>query len=108
MAEEWVKDTWNEARIEANLRVETSKALGATKQENQELTTKLTVEEKGRKSAEASLKNAQDQAEEQHKRLHYFEIEVAMATQQVLDLKAEFEKAKEAAQAAKAAVEALK
>ena len=39
MAEEWVKDAWNEARVEANLRDEADKALGTTKQENQELTT---------------------------------------------------------------------
>ena len=70
MAEEWVKDAPNEAKVEANLRAETSKALGAAKQKNQE----LTVEEKERRSAEAGLKNVQDQTEEQHKKLHYVEI----------------------------------
>ena len=33
MAEEWVKDTQNKARVETNLHAETSKA-GATKQKN--------------------------------------------------------------------------
>ena len=47
-----------------NLRVEASKALGAAKQKNKEITTKLTTEKRGRKSAEAGLKNAQTQAEE--------------------------------------------
>ena len=56
--EEWVKDAQNEARVEANLRAETSKALGAVEQKNQELVTKLIVEEKGRKNIETSLKNA--------------------------------------------------
>ena len=56
--EEWVKDAQNEARVEANLRAETSKALGAVEQKNQELATKLIVEEKGRKNIETSLKNA--------------------------------------------------
>ena len=56
--EEWVKDAQNEARVEANLYAETSKALGAVEQKNQELATKLIVEEKGRKNIETSLKNA--------------------------------------------------
>ena len=29
VAEEWIKDAWNEARVEANLRVEANRALGA-------------------------------------------------------------------------------
>ena len=37
VAEEWVKDAQNEAKVEANLRVEANKSLGAMKQENQEL-----------------------------------------------------------------------
>ena len=60
MAEEWIKDAWNEAKVKANLHTETDKALGATEQKNKKLTTKLTTEEKARKSAKASLKNAQD------------------------------------------------
>ena len=56
--QEWVKDARNEARAEANLRAETSKALGAVEQKNQELATKLIVEEKGRNNIETSLKNA--------------------------------------------------
>ena len=50
--EEWVKDAQNEARVE------TSKALGAVEQKNQELAVKLIAEERGRKSIETSLKNA--------------------------------------------------
>ena len=56
--EEWVKDARNEARVEANLLVETRKALGVVEQKNQELTVKLTTEERGQKSVEAGLKNA--------------------------------------------------
>ena len=37
-------------------------------------TVKLTGKEKERRSTEAGLKNAQDQAEEQRKKLHYVEI----------------------------------
>ena len=56
--EEWVKDAQNEARVKANLYVETSKALGVVEQKNQELAAKLITEERGRKSIETSLKNA--------------------------------------------------
>ena len=58
MAEEWVKDARNEARVEANLHAETNRILGAIKQKNQELNAKLIVEERAPKSAEVSLKNA--------------------------------------------------
>ncbi|XP_023891947.1 uncharacterized protein LOC112003953 [Quercus suber] len=68
----------------------------------------LTAEERGRKSAEAGLKNAQDQVEKQRKKLHFAEIELVTAKQQVLDLKVELKKAREAAWAAKEATKASK
>ena len=37
VAEEWIRDARNEAKVKANLRAETHKALGATKQKNKEL-----------------------------------------------------------------------
>lgn len=46
-AEEWMKDAQNEAKVEANLRAETNKALGIVEQKIQELTTKVTTERKG-------------------------------------------------------------
>ena len=58
------------------------------KQENQELATQLTVEERARRSVEAGLKSAQDQAEDQRKKLYLTEIELATQKQLVLDLKA--------------------
>ena len=108
MAKEWVKDAQNKARVETNLHAETSKALGTAEQKNQELATKLTAEERGRKSAKVGLKNAQDQAREQCKKLHYAEIELATVKQQVLDLKAELDKAKKVARATKATMKASK
>jgi len=96
MVEEWVKDAWFEARLADNLFVETNKSLATVKQKNKELTLKLADEDRGRKSAEAGLKNAQAQVEEQHKKHYYTEIELAMANQQVEDLKAKLEKAKKA------------
>ena len=97
MVEEWVKDARNKARLTDKLRAEANKALGAPEQKKKELTMKLTVEERGRKSFEVGLKNAQTQAEEQRQKFHYTEIELATAKQQVVDLKAELEKDKEAA-----------
>lgn len=88
-----MKDARNKARLTDNLRTKTNKALGATEQKNKELNMKLAAEDRGRKSAEASLKNARAQAEEQRRKLHYTEIKLAMAKQQVVDLKAKLEKA---------------
>ena len=58
MAEEWVKEARNDVRNEVYFRLETKKALGATK------------EERERSSAEAGLKNAQTQSEDQRKLLY--------------------------------------
>ena len=44
--DEWVKDARNEAKVEANLRAEANRALGAAEQKNQELNAMLTMEEK--------------------------------------------------------------
>ena len=55
VAEEWVKKAQNEV----HLHLETEKALGAVKEENKELLSKLTAEERERKSAQAGLKNAE-------------------------------------------------
>ena len=108
VAEEWVKDTQNKARAEANLRVQTSKALRALKHKNQELVAKLTAEERAWRSVEADLKNVQDQAEDQRKKLYLTEIELATQKQLVLGFKAELEKAKAATQTVEEAVEALR
>ena len=78
------------------------------KQECKELASKLTAEDRERRSVKAKLKNAQDQAKDQRKLLYQIEIELATQTQLILELKAELQKAKEAAQAKKEAVEASK
>ena len=64
VVKQWVKDVRSEARAKANLRVETNKALGFAEQKNQELTTKLIVEERAWKSVEVGLKNALDLVED--------------------------------------------
>ena len=77
MAEEWVNDVGNEARVEANLRAKANRARGTSEQKNKELASKLVAEERARLSAEAGLKNVKDQAKNQHKKLHLTEIELA-------------------------------
>ena len=64
VVEEWVNEAQNDVKNEVHLRLETEKALGAVKEEIKELLSKLTVEERERRSAEAGLKNAQTQVED--------------------------------------------
>ena len=108
MIEEWVKDARNEARVKANLCAKANRAMGAAKQDNQKLATKLTTEERVGKSVEANLKNSQDQAEDQRKKIYHTKIELATEKQRVLELKTELQRAKEVAQMAQEAAEALK
>ena len=70
MAEEWVKEVRNDVRNEVYFRLEIEKALGAMMEENKELLSKLTTEDRERNSAEAGLKNAQTQSEDQRKLLY--------------------------------------
>ena len=64
MAKKWVKDAQSEARLANNLQAKTRKSLATAEQKNKELTLKLAVKDRGRKSVEAGLKNAQAQVEE--------------------------------------------
>ena len=59
MAKEWVNKARNDAKSEVNLRLETEKASRAMKEENKDLLSKLILEEKERKSAQASLKTVE-------------------------------------------------
>ena len=59
VAKEWVKKARNDVKNKVHLRLETEKALGAAKEENKEMLSKLTAEERDRKSAEAGLKSAE-------------------------------------------------
>ena len=56
-------------------------------------------------SAEASLKTAKRQAEEQCQKLHSIEIDLATQKQMVVDLQVELQKAKEEVQLAREAAE---
>ena len=64
VAEEWVWDARNEAKVEAQSRAKVEKSLGAFKQEQVELPDKLTTLERARLSAETFLKSLEAQVED--------------------------------------------
>ena len=115
MAEEYYRNNRNLAEAEAQSRAEVEKSVGSLKQEILELSEKFKEAEKNRWSAEASLKNAETQAEDQRQKLFVIETNLATKRQTVLDLKAALQKAeekirlaKEEAQLVREAVEAEK
>ena len=59
VAKEWVNRDRNDARHKANPRLDAEKDLGAAKEENKDLATKLTALERDRNSGLAGLKNAE-------------------------------------------------
>ena len=108
MAKEWVKDSRNEAKAEANYRFEIEKEVGNLKEDQAKLFEQLKEAVRARDNSKACLKNAEKQAEEQGKQLHFTEINLATERQLVKDLREEFRKVKEAAQLAKEAAETEK
>ena len=77
MAKEWYREANNRAEAEALTRAEVEKSLGAVKQEQLELSEKLKSADQARFNAEAGLKIAERQAEEQRQKLHSTEIDFA-------------------------------
>ena len=108
MAENWVKNARSEAKVEFNARSEVKKEVGALKEGQEKLSKQLKKAVRARDSSEAGLKNAEMQAEKQCKQWHYTKINLATEKQLVKELREEFQKAREATQLAKAAVEAEK
>ena len=108
MAEEWVKDARNEAKAEVDSRSEIEKEVSNLKEDQAKLSEQLKEAIRTRNSFEAGLKNAEKQAEEQRKQLHFTEINLATEKQLVKDLRKELQKVREAAQLAKEAAEAEK
>ena len=108
MAEDWVKDARNKAKAKFNARSEVEKELGALKENQARLSEQLKEAIKAKDSSEAGLKTIEKQAEEQHKSLHYIEINLATKKQLVKELREELQKAREAAQLAKEAAVAEK
>ena len=87
MAEEWVKDARSEAKAEFNARSEVEKEVGNLKEEQAKLSEQLKEAIRAKDSSVTGLKNAEKQAEEQRKQLHYTEINLATEKQLVKDLR---------------------
>ncbi|XP_030962335.1 uncharacterized protein LOC115983716 [Quercus lobata] len=88
VAEKWYRNARKLTDTEALFCAEIEKMLEAIKQEQYELTEKLKDAQLGHLSAEAGLKNAEKQAEDQRQKLHVIEINLATEKQVVLNLKA--------------------
>ena len=73
MAEEFCRSNRSLAEAEVQSRTEVEKTVGSLKQEIFELMEKFKESEKQHKSAEAGLKNAETQAEDQHQKLYVTE-----------------------------------
>ena len=82
--------------------------VGNLKEDQAKLSEQLKEVIRVRDSSNAGLKNAEKQAEEQRKQLHFTEINLATKKQLVKDLRKELQKVREAAQLAKEAAEAEK
>jgi len=88
VAAEWYRDARKRTNAEALSRAEIEKTLGAIKKEQYELTEKLKKAQSACLSAEASLKTAKKQVEDQRQKLHVTEINLATKKLVVLALKA--------------------
>ena len=108
MVEERVKDARSEAKAEFDARSEVEKEVGNLKEDQAKLFEQLKEAVRARDSSESGLKNAEKQAEEQCKQLHFTEINLVMERQLVKDLREEFRKVREAAKLAKEAAVAEK
>ena len=89
VAEEWYREANNRADTEAFTHANVEKSLGVVKQKQLELSEKLKLAEQACSSVKAGLKTAERQAEEQRKKLHSIEIDLATQKQMVVDLQAE-------------------
>ena len=96
----------NKLDVEIQNRHDVKKALGVANHEKTQLAEKLKVVESARQSAEAGLKNAEAQAEDQHKELYTTQLNLATEQAAVLDLKAKLQKAEKALKVAQEAAKA--
>ena len=108
VVEEFYRSNRSLAKAEAQSQTEVEKTAGSLKQENLELAEKFKEAEKKRRSAEAGLKNAESQAEDQCQKLYVTETNLATEKKIVLDLKAALQKAKEEARLAKEEVQLVR
>ena len=85
----------NSLNVEIENRHDVEKALSVVNHEKTQLAEKLKVVKNRRKSAEARLKSAEAQAEDQRKELYTTQLNLATKKAAVLDLQSKLQKAKE-------------
>ena len=107
MAKDWVRNAYNKFDAKAQSWCEVEKALGTANHEKTLLVEKLKATKSARQSAEAGLKTAETQVEDQHKQLYTTQLNLATEKVAVLDLKTELQKAQEALKVAKEAAKAV-
>ena len=103
MAEDWVRSATNSLNVEIQNRHDVEKALGMANHEKTQLAEKLKVVENRRKSMEAGLKNAEDQAEDRRKKLYTTQLNLATKKAAVLDLQYKLQRVEEALKVAQEA-----
>ena len=91
-----MRSTNNNLNAEIQNRHEVEKTLGVANHEKTQLVEKLKAAESVRKSAEAGLKSAEAQAEDQRKELYTTQLNLATEKAAILDLRSKLQKAKEA------------
>nr|XP_023905533.1 involucrin-like [Quercus suber] len=95
VAEEWSKKAHLEAQVAAQSQSKAERSLGSLKENYSLLSEQLKEMTNQRNSLDVGLKNVEAQAEDQRKRLHMAEINLATKRELVKGLKAELQKAKE-------------
>ena len=115
VAEEWVQKKEVDVLAEIRSREDVERALGKAKDESARLSDQLKEEVKARRNADAGLKTAEKQAEDQRQKLYTTEINLETERALVKELRLELQMARDAAkltkedaQLAKEAVEAEK
>ena len=106
VAKDWVRNANNGLTAEIQNWHEVEKALGAVNHEKTQLAEKLKIAENRRRSAEAGLKSAEAQAEDQRKELYITQLNLATEKATILDLQSKLQKAEEALKVAQEAVTA--
>ena len=77
VAEDWIRSATTNLNAEIQTRHDVEKALGTVNHEKTQLAEKLKVTENGQKSAEARLKSAESQVEDQRKELYTTQLNLA-------------------------------
>ena len=106
VAKDWVRNANNKFDTEAQTRSDVEKALGTANHKKMQPVEQLKAVGSVRQSAEAGLKIAEAQAEDQCKQLYTTQLNLATEQAAILDLKAKLQKAQEALKVAQEAVKA--